>query len=101
MGVRKERPLGPVVLERATQWLAAALSTAHHGGVFAGAPAGRISPRCAGRHRSLPHAAGAAPRVAGNSISAVPTIRSMAKTLTATMRAVAVTPKTPGSARQV
>src|ERR1700682_3195330 len=101
MGVRKKRAICSAVLERATQWLAATLSAAHQRGIFTGAAVIGIPSRGPCRDRHLSHATGAAPCAAGDPLSTLPTISSMATTLTATMRAVAVTPKQPGSARQV
>src|SRR5207302_7094702 len=74
---------------------------AHAGGVFAGAAIDGFPPGSGARRRILSPSTRATHRVAGDSISRLPTIESMAKTLTATMRAVAVTPMQAGSARQV
>src|SRR5207245_10364061 len=85
----------------ANEWLAAAVPVAHERGVFTSAPIDRVPPGRAVRARILSASAGAAHCVAGDSVSGLPTIESMAKTVTATMRAVAVTPMRAGSARQV
>src|SRR5205823_12657525 len=101
VGVRQAAPRGAPLLGCASQGLAAALRAAHGRGVFAGAAIDGVPPGGAVRRRSLPPPAGAAHCVAGDSVSGLPTMESMAKTVTATMRAVAVTPMRAGSVRQV
>src|SRR5260370_39807333 len=101
LGFKKGGGIGFAVLESGRIWPATAVPVAHHDGVFTGAPFDRIPPRGAGRHRILCPSTGATHCVAGHSISRLSTMESMAKTLAATMRALAVTPMQTGSARQV
>src|SRR5436309_2021519 len=83
--ILREPTIGAPLLECATQWLPAALPAAHERGVFAGAAIDRIPPGCAVRRRILSPPAGAAHCDAGDSVIGLPTMESMAKTVTATM----------------